>query len=237
MPGPGGPHPGVHRGSRRGASTLASGGAKRHQAGLCSRHGKPRGLPAPKTRARSTLGPRSSGAGHSAVLMQRSPRPRRAASGGRTGAGESGPRAQPGAPAVPTTAPAADPALLGGRPRRRPGCGAEWLARAQALTGRADASQGGALLAQRGRAGAGAAASARPQSIPAPQARTRPPRFPAPAGPQALRRVRGRPIRYLRGSSMPSPPLGGRELVLKTTTSYHFTLSFFLNHEIKLFKS
>lgn len=180
-PAGGDPRPGVHRGSRRGASTLASGGAKRHQTSLCSfpRIRAPRGLQgaqgSPETR--STLRGLAPQARRQAVLMQRfHRRPRRAGVGrGERGAGGGrGPRRH-----------SPEPRLVPRQPRRQtqpfsgwaplvgePGCG-RVAGGGAALTGGPPVPGAGALLPPR-------AGRAEPRARPSHAGRSRP----SAAGPQ-----------------------------------------------------
>lgn len=232
-PAGGDPRPGVRRGSRRGASTLASGGAKRHQTSLCSfpRIRAPRGLQGAQGSPFHPAGPRSSGqttSGSDAAIPPPTKESWRRE--GRTrGRGRAwAPETQPGAPARPTTAPAADPALLGvGAPRRRAGLRTSgWRGRSvHRRAGRPRGRRPPRPAGGQGRAAHGL--TRRPQSS---QRRGPPdPGLRLPRHRLGLRpsmRVCGRQILYL-GLSAPSPPREQGTLVLKTTTSYHFTLFFF----------
>lgn len=194
-PAGGDPRPGVHRGSRRGASTLASGGAKRHQTSLCSfpRIRAPRGLQgaqgSPETR--STLRGLAPQARRQAVLMQRfHRRPRRAASGGENaGPGEGvGPGDTARSPGSSHDSPGGRPSpSRGGRPSPEGRAADEWLVGAQrSQAGRP--SPGQAPSSPRGRSGQSRARPHTPAAVvPAPRApRPRPPPSPAPAGPATL---------------------------------------------------
>lgn len=245
MPGGRGPAgPGVHRGSRRGASTLASGGAKRHQTSLCSfprirapphpcAQGSPK--PAPPCGA-SSSGQTTSGS--DGVKDSTAHQGERRREGERGAGGGRGPRRHSPEPRLVPRQPRRQPSPSGGRPRGRAGLRTSgWPGRS---AHRRPAVPGQAPSPPRGRSGQRPAHGPGPRR-PQPSQRRGPPR------PRLASRHRwacdpprwscGQPI-SLPGAQRATPPREQGTLVLKTTTSYHFTLSFFfLNHEIKLFKS